>query len=200
MKTFTYHLFHIPTGKHYYGARYKKGCHPAELWTTYFTSSLIVAELIEQYGKDSFIATVRKVFETPEEAVEYETRFLNKIDARNSDKWLNRHNGGKFFKGVPTHSKEARSKMSLKTKGIKKSEETREKMKVAAKKREAQRRANGWKMPPEATQRALETRQKRMASGEVNPYSAERNAKMAKSKTGTKRHYLPDGSFIMIKP
>ena len=54
-------------------------------------------------------------------------------------------------------------------------------------------------MPQESIQQALETRKNRIASGEINPYSDERNTKIRESKKGTKRHYLPDGSFIMVK-
>ena len=33
---FTYYLYHKPTGKKYYGVRFKKGCHPDDLWNKYF--------------------------------------------------------------------------------------------------------------------------------------------------------------------
>ena len=58
----------------------------------------------------------------------------------------------------------------------------------------------GWAMPKEAIDRAIATRNARIASGEIDPYSTERNAKMAASKRGKKRKYLPDGSFIMVDP
>jgi hypothetical protein len=55
-------------------------------------------------------------------------------------------------------------------------------------------------MPLTAVDNMLLTRQRKIDSGEINPYSTERNAKMALSKTGKKRKYLPDGTFIMIDP
>jgi len=54
-------------------------------------------------------------------------------------------------------------------------------------------------MPEDFAQRMLQTRNEKIKNGIINPYSAERNAKMSASKKGTKRQYLPDGSFIMVK-
>ena len=34
----------------YYGVRYAKGCHPDDLWKTYFTSSKYVKEFREKNG------------------------------------------------------------------------------------------------------------------------------------------------------
>lgn len=94
---YTYHLYHIPTEKHYYGSRYAKGATPSELGVSYFSSSKEVHALIEKYGKESFVYTVRQHFETPEEALLWETKLLNRIDAKNNPNWINQHNGdGKF--------------------------------------------------------------------------------------------------------
>jgi group I intron endonuclease len=120
MQPYTYHLYHKPTGKHYYGVRTAKDCHPDELWVTYFSSSKIVNLLIEEHGSDSFEYEIRKLFETPEEALEWEMKFLTRIDAAAKDNWLNRHNGGKNFCTVGftpwnkggTHDEEARKKIS----------------------------------------------------------------------------------------
>lgn len=200
MIPYTYHLYHIPTKKHYYGVRYKKDCSPNDLWTSYFSSSPVVHSLIEQYGKDSFIPKVRKTFNTSDEAVLWESKFLQKIDAQNNDKWLNRHNGSDSFIGPHTHTNETKSKIASKIKGIKRSEETKAKIRAKAKEREAKRRADGWTMPEDAKERALRTRQERISQGIINPYSEERNKKMADKKRGKTRKYLPDGSFIMVDP
>lgn len=199
MKPFTYHLYHKPTGQHYYGVRYKKGCSPDELWVSYFSSSPIVHQLIEQYGKDSFVPTVRKVFKSVNEAILYETRFLTKVNAQNNTKWLNRHNGRADFVGPHSHSEISKEKIRSKIKGIKRSEETKAKMRIKAKERESKRRAEGWQYPTDAQIKASATRKARIQTGEINPYSEERNRKMSNSKKGTKRKYLPDGSFIMVK-
>lgn len=193
MKPFTYHLYHTPTGKHYYGVRYCKECSPEDLWTVYYTSSSVVHKLIEQYGKESFIPTVRKIFETSEQAVSWETKFLIRVNAQHNDKWLNRHNGRAKFIGPHTHSEEARSKMSRKRMGKPKTEEHKAKIREKSKAREEAKRAAGWKMPADNVER-------RAVLQRGVPRSPEMVAKMSASKIGAKRHYLPDGSFIMVRP
>jgi len=89
---FTYRIQFIPTGEYYYGVRYKKDCKPEDLWVKYFTSSSTVKQLIETHGKSAFRTEIRKVFNTPEEAIAWEGRvnkytriwpnYLNKTDIK----------------------------------------------------------------------------------------------------------------------
>lgn len=138
-KPYTYYLYHIPTGKHYYGVQFGQSADPSNLWNTYFTSSTRVHKLIEDYGKESFIASVRKTFQIPEQAIKWERKFLNRIDAKNRSEWINCHNSdGQYVnKGgyklteeqckarsgkTPwnkggTHSESARAKISAGAKG-----------------------------------------------------------------------------------
>lgn len=51
---FVYSVRNRTTGLFYYGSRYGKGCHPSDLWTTYFTSSKMVEMLVKTHGKDDF--------------------------------------------------------------------------------------------------------------------------------------------------
>lgn len=55
---YVYYIEHTPTGKFYYGSRYKhtdKNLLPADdLWVNYFSSSKEVAKLIKETGKESF--------------------------------------------------------------------------------------------------------------------------------------------------
>jgi group I intron endonuclease len=97
MKPYTYYLYHKPTKTHYYGVRTAKNCNPSELWNTYFSSSKLVKNLIEQYGVNSFDFTVRKTFTTPCDALQWEHKFLSKINAASRSDWLNCHNGGNTF-------------------------------------------------------------------------------------------------------
>lgn len=198
---YTYHLYHIPTDKHYYGVRYGKGCSPDELWKSYFSSSTLVHKLIEEYGQDSFVFSVRKVFETSEQAVAWESRFLLKVNAQHNDKWLNRHNGSNSFIGPHTHSEQSKAKIRSKIKGIKRSDETKAKMRVKAKEREERRRVEGWKYPADAQIRARETLRARIAETGYDPWNTpEYRKKLSERKKGTKRQYLEDGSFIMVRP
>lgn len=112
---FTYCITFLPSGKRYYGARYSinEVAHPDQLWTTYFTSSKIIADLIEEHGVDSFTFEIRKIFKTRKETVLWESKFLTKIGAAKSQDWLNGNNGnGKFYnspestkKGLETKKK-----------------------------------------------------------------------------------------------
>ena len=59
---YTYKITCKPTGQFYYGFRCKNmslNRHPHEdLWLYYFTSSNLVKELINRYGKDAFVAEI----------------------------------------------------------------------------------------------------------------------------------------------
>jgi len=106
---YTYFILHIPTGKKYYGSKYGKGASPELFWVPggYFTSSEPVKKLIAEYGHDSFRAEVRKIFETPDQALKYEYRFLQKINALHKDDWLNENLGGEKFRNVGPASEKA---------------------------------------------------------------------------------------------
>lgn len=95
---FTYLLFCKTTGQYYYGSRYGKHCHPSQLWTTYYTSSKLVKQLIREHGEDAFEVRVTRTFETKEQARDWEYRFLNRVKASTNPIWLNQHNGdGEFL-------------------------------------------------------------------------------------------------------
>jgi len=93
MKPFAYLITSLIDGKRYYGIRFSKDSNPSQLWTTYFTSSKEVRDRIKKYGVDSFKAEVRKVFETPQQALNWESRFLTRINAAAREDWINRSNG-----------------------------------------------------------------------------------------------------------
>lgn len=122
MVPFTYHIVCRLTGEHYYGSRYAKGCDPSDLWNTYFTSSRKVKKLLEQYGTQSFDVEVRRVFETREEAIRWEFRVLEKLNAAARPDWLNQHNGkGRVKSGFEgrVHSEATKQKQSEAAKGRK---------------------------------------------------------------------------------
>jgi hypothetical protein len=86
---YTYRITHIPSGKHYYGARYAAECHPSDLFVTYFTSSKVVARLIEQDGVDAFFCEIRKVFIIPQDCTTWERKVLSRLKVVTSNNWLN---------------------------------------------------------------------------------------------------------------
>jgi len=58
----------------------------------YLTSSETIKSLIEQYGLSAFAVRKIRVFDTAEQAQDYETRFLRKVNARKHPKFYNGHN------------------------------------------------------------------------------------------------------------
>ena len=93
---YTYFLLNKITGEKYYGVRYAKDCHPGELWSTYFTSSKYVKQRIDKHGKESFYFEVRRTFETPAAARDWEERVLRKLNILKNSIWLNKNVCGKF--------------------------------------------------------------------------------------------------------
>lgn len=132
MKPYTYYLYHTLTGMKYYGARFAKNCKPEDLWTTYFSSSRRVKNLLQKYGKDTFVVEVRKIFDSANECIRWETEVLQRLNVAKRTDWLNQHNGdGKFlFKGGPAYkcSEEKKEKIRKGNQGKHLSEETRKKI------------------------------------------------------------------------
>lgn len=105
---YTPYTYLIGWSKHklwYYGVRYAKsfhqkclyesGCHPDELWKTYFTSSIRVSNLRKKYGEPDIIQ-VRKTFTCASKAQLWEIKVLRRINAMTSDNWLNNSIPGIF--------------------------------------------------------------------------------------------------------
>ena len=127
MKPYTYLIKHKPSGKVYYGFRSANAQEPhKDLWNTYFTSSPKVKQLIEETGVDSFDVEVRKVFETKEDAVKWETRVLRRCKVLHNDKWINQNVAGYI---IPT--KESNKKISNFHKGKPKTAEHKEKIRLS---------------------------------------------------------------------
>ena len=96
-KSYTYLIKHKPTNTFYYGVRWQnvklKRTPEQDFWVKYFTRSNKVKSLIEQFGKDSFIFEIRKTFDSPESARQWETKVLRRMKVlEKPDVWLNRTN------------------------------------------------------------------------------------------------------------
>jgi len=182
---FTYYLYHKPTGKKYYGVRFKNGCHPNDLWNKYFSSSVKVKKLIEEYGLNSFDYQIRKIFKNKKDAINWETKFLKKINAINNNDWLNQNNGyGTFGMLGKKHSKETLQKMSKSQSGKnnpmygkKHSEEIK---KIISE-------ASASKKNSEETRKKISESKKGKPFSGYNSNTPESIAKRAKSNTGKKR-------------
>lgn len=97
---YTYLLTWTTQNKHYYGVRYSKknkisgydGCHPDDLFVTYFTSSKHVKEFITKFGLPDKVE-IRRTFIDSKAAVEWERKVLRRLNVRDKSIWLNRSNG-----------------------------------------------------------------------------------------------------------
>lgn len=107
---YTYHIYHKPTKMHYYGARWKPGCTPDDLWITYFTSCKRVHKLIEEYGTQSFEVRVRKTFSSKKECLDWEQKVLKRLKVKTNPKWINIAIGKPTMLGKK-HSEETKNKM-----------------------------------------------------------------------------------------
>lgn len=184
MIPFTYLLTHKSSGKKYYGVKCCTKSHPGMLWTTYFSSSKIVKDIIKKEGKEAFDYEVRQTFQTKNEAMLWEQRFLTKVQAAKSPEWFNRYNGGANWR-CSSHTEESKKKISL---ALSKRVMTEEhKMKIAAKSTWA-----GKLTPNQIAKRSLKL------IGTVHaPEGVER---MRQSKIGLKKTKMSDGTFKMIRP
>ncbi len=97
---FTYLIGWSAYNKWYYGVRYAKGCSPKDLWKTYFTSSRVVKQFRKDFGEPDVIQ-IRKTFTSKKSATMHEYKVLNRLDASNNTKFLNKCNG------VPIITKES---------------------------------------------------------------------------------------------
>lgn len=86
---YTYYIFNRITNQHYYGARWADNCHPNDLWSTYFTSSKKVHELLEKYGPDSFDVQIRKLFDDKTKCRNWERKVLTRLKIKSKPAWLN---------------------------------------------------------------------------------------------------------------
>lgn len=73
----------------YYGVKYAIGCHPDQLWVSYFTSSKYVAETRSEHGEPDVIE-IRKVFNNTKDARNWENAVLRRMKVVYDDKWLNK--------------------------------------------------------------------------------------------------------------
>lgn len=90
----------VRNGMYYAGAKWSKNSNPSNFMVEggYTTSSKIVNELIQQYGLSNFVVRKIRTFESAEQAYDYETKFLIKVDARNHPRFYNGHNNDSKFR------------------------------------------------------------------------------------------------------
>ena len=85
---FTYLLGWSKQEKFYYGVRYKDGCGPETLGTSYFSSSVHVKQFIKDHGLPD-IVEIRKTFDRKIDAKLWENEVLRRLKVTSKDRWLN---------------------------------------------------------------------------------------------------------------
>ena len=104
-----YIIQHIPSARYYAGYKSNKMAFFQE--GGYNTSCAEILDLISKEGFSAFQIMRIRYFETGEEALEYETRFLHRVKASSNPRFFNQHNGdGKFIRKY--YSKESGEKIS----------------------------------------------------------------------------------------
>lgn len=91
---FTYLVKLNSTGQMYYGVRYAEGCSPDDMWTTYFTSSTYVRDLIKLHGKEAFSYEIRRTFESIDKAIIWERNVLKRMRVYERADFINKNAGG----------------------------------------------------------------------------------------------------------
>jgi hypothetical protein len=89
-----YIIEEVSTSMYYAGSKYGSDANPESFMKEngYITTSNKIRKLISENGLSSFKIVKLKTFKTANEAQDYETRFLRKIDARNHPRFYNGHN------------------------------------------------------------------------------------------------------------
>lgn len=124
---YTYHIGWSQTNKHYYGVRGTLLNPIDDLWIKYFTSSKYVREYRKEYGEPDIIE-IRKLFIDRVSALEWEHKVLVRMHTKISSDWLNRYDGSyKGSVGPKGHG----AKISASTKGIPKTEEHKNSVRLA---------------------------------------------------------------------
>lgn len=126
-----YLIQHKLSGKFYAGCRYSKNCHPSEFWESYFTSSKTIKAIIADEGKLAF--DVLEIIPRPlNDALEYETNFLNSVDAKSQMNWFNLHNGDGKFKTIGNQTRDHIDKRTKSRIGYSHTDETKLKISIKA--------------------------------------------------------------------
>jgi hypothetical protein len=136
---YTYRIGWSKINRHYYGVRYANGCHPDDFWVSYFTSSEFVKEIRSIHGEPDIIQ-IRKVFDCPNKAYDWETKVLKRGRFSKNPKWINKSdNNGRFSHIGSTFTEEHRKKLSNAKRGKKISAEHKRKLHEGSRKANALR-------------------------------------------------------------
>jgi hypothetical protein len=97
-----YIIQHKETGKYYAGSKYAEDANPENFMVEggYQTSSNNIESIIEAEGLDTFVIRKIRTFRTGQGAYNYETKFLQRINAAAHPLFYNGHNNDGYFDPV----------------------------------------------------------------------------------------------------
>lgn len=91
MEAYTYLVTHNETGKLYYGCRKST---TFDLWEKYFTSSKVIKRMLLLEGTQAFSVQLRQTFDSYQLARQWETNFLQRVQAVTNPKFFNQSVSG----------------------------------------------------------------------------------------------------------
>jgi hypothetical protein len=139
---YVYKVIFLPTNQYYIGYRGSKNATPDDLFTTYFTSSKVIARLIKEYGVEKFDKEILAEFNTGVEAYEYEQQLLREHDVESNNQMLNKRLTSCSLDAFKKHTDKTRAQMSESRRQLWADSEYKEKVSSAVK--------NSWKDPARA--------------------------------------------------
>lgn len=214
-KPYTYLIGWTELNKWYYGVQYgeyRRIANPENLWNDYFTSSKEVKKYRNIYGEPDVIQ-IRKIFTTAQEAVNWETKILtklNKLDPfKNSNsKWLNRNIKGAIIleETQRKKSEDHKIKIGKSNKGKKKSDTSKmgryERTKEIKEKMVTTRRKNDTYKHTQETKHILSEKSKGNKASLGYKHTEESRLKMSISGKGRPSHRkgktMPEEAKIQI--
>lgn len=109
---YVYKITFLPTNQFYIGYRGSKNATPNDLFNTYFTSSKIIAKLINEHGVDKFSKEILAEFNTGIEAYHYEQQLLREYDVESNTQLLNKRLTSCALNAFKSHTKKSKEQMS----------------------------------------------------------------------------------------
>lgn len=109
---YVYKVTFLPTGQYYIGYRGSKNATPSDLFETYFTSSKVIARLINDHGVDNFAKEILAEFDTGVDAYNYEQQLLRDHNVESNPQMLNKRLTSCSLNSFKYHTEKTRAQMS----------------------------------------------------------------------------------------
>ena len=163
--------------KYYAGSKFAKDANPKTFWKDggYFTSSTKILSIVEEFGAEVFDVVRLKV---REDAYEYETRFLEKVNAKDNNNFYNYHNNTLLCFGT-----EDFKKMMLDKYGVDHIMKDKKSSREAGAKQKITKNSKEWKstVGKVAAEKVKRTKNSKEWKSTVGKVAAEKNSVSRKS-------------------